>query len=105
MDDQLFLEKINEIAREHGLRLPAPRDREPTSAAFLSEWARFLEECVKNGVALSDERWPRLTVESRSPHTVFALDPHTMTAADPDFRVGLQLLMGLLEARKSKDDG
>ena len=104
MDDGLFLERINEIARSQRLRLPAPRDLEAPSTAFLTEWARFLEDCVKKGIVLSDERWQRLTVESRTPHTVFALDPHTTAAADPDFRVGLQLLMGLLEGRKTKED-
>jgi hypothetical protein len=103
MDDELFLQRVNEIGRDHGLRLPAPRDGEAPSTAFLSEWARFLEDCVKKGIALSDERWSRLTVESRTPHTVFALDPQPTAAADPDFRVGLQLLMGLLQGRESKD--
>jgi len=101
MDDGLFLDKINEIARQHRLRLPAPREGEAPSAAFLSEWARFLEDCVKKGITLSDERWQRLTVASRAPHTVFALDACAQAAVDPDFRVGLQLLMGLLEGRES----
>jgi hypothetical protein len=102
MDDELFLERINDIARDHRLRLPASREGEAPSAAFLGEWARFLEDCLKKGIALSDERWPRLTVASRSPHTVFALEPAASKAADPDFRVGLQLLMGLLEGREAK---
>jgi hypothetical protein len=103
MDDELFLERINEIAREHRLRVPAAKDGEAPTTAFLSEWARFLEDCVKKGIALSDERWPRLTVESRSPHTVFALDQQPTPEVEPDFRVGLQLLMGLLQGRESKD--
>jgi hypothetical protein len=104
MDDELFLAKLNDIAREHTLRLPASREGEAPSAAFMIEWARFLEDCAKNGIALSDERWPRLTVESRSPHAIFSLDERTSAAADPDFRVGLQLLMGLLEGRESPHD-
>jgi len=103
MDDELFLERINEIARDQRLHLPTPREGEAPSTAFLSEWARFLEGCVKKGIPLSDERWQRLTAESRTPHAVFALDPHTSAAVDPDFRVGLQLLMGLLAGRESKD--
>ncbi len=79
MDDELFLTKINEIARENRLRLPALRSGELPSAAFLAEWAKFLEECVKKGVALSDERWRRLTVESRIP--AHRLRPRTATAA------------------------
>ena len=104
MDDGLFLERLNEIARHHKLRLPVPRDGEAPSAAFLSEWARFLEDCVKKGIVLSDERWQRLTVATRTPHTVFDLDRNAPAAVDPDFRVGLQLLMGLLAGRESKED-
>ena len=103
IDDEVFIGKVNEIARENHLRLPSLRSGETPTGAFLAEWAKFLEDCVKKGIALSDERWQRLTLESRIPHVVFGLELGASTAGDPDFRVGLQLLMGLLEKRDSEN--
>ena len=101
LDDDAFVTRINEISRKNRLRLPALKSGELPSAAFLAEWAKFLEECVRKGVALSDERWRRLTVKTKSPHTVFALEESTAVRVDPDFRVGLALLIGLLDEQNA----
>ncbi len=103
MDDELFIIRINEIARTNRLRLPALSVGEPPSAEFLAEWARFLEDCVKKGIGLSDEQWQRVTLKARLPHTVFALEGAASPAIDPDFRVGLTLLMGLLEEHEATE--
>lgn len=103
MDDEVFLGKVNDISRRNRLSLPTVTPGELPPASFLAEWARFLEDCVRNGLALSDERWQRLTVASRAPHAVFALEGAADASTDPDFRVGLQLLLGLLEGRKSDE--
>ncbi len=97
MEDKVFVSKLNTIAREEGLKLPFLTAGESPSSEFLDDWARFLEQCVKDGVQLSDARWKRLTVQSNVPHTRFSLDPGQDDPEDPDFRVGLQLLMGMLE--------
>jgi hypothetical protein len=101
MDDDLFIQKINEIAHHNRLRLPAVKPGETPSADFLAEWARFLEDCVKRGIGLSDEHWQRVALKSRSPHAVFALEGSASPTMDPDFRVGLTLLMGLLEEHET----
>ena len=101
LDDDAFVTRINEISRKNRLRLPALKSGELPSAAFLAEWAKFLEECVRKGVALSDDRWRRLTVKTKSPHTVFALEESSAVRVDPDFRVGLALLMGLLDEQNA----
>ena len=103
LDDEAFVARINEIARRDRLRLPAVKGGELPSTEFLAEWAKFLEDCVKQGVALSDERWGRVTVQSKSPHTVFALEESSGVRVDPDFRVGLALLMGLLGEHESEE--
>ncbi len=103
IDDDHFLSRINEISRRNRLSLPDRKAGELPPAPFLNEWAKFLEDCVKSGIALSDERWQRLTVTSRSPHAVFSLEGSASVAADPDFRVGLQLLLGLLEEHEAPE--
>lgn len=103
LDDEVFLGKINEISRRNRLSLPAVKAGQLPPSAFLAEWAKFLEDCVRNGVPLSDERWQRLTVKSRVPQTVFSLEASSDTGSDPDFRVGLQLLLGLLGDQESED--
>ncbi len=98
MDDARFISVLNAASQEHGLVMPRLREAEPPPGAFLSEWLGFLEACVRSGVALSDERWRKISVESSSPWTRFRLEADGQAAPDPDFRVGLQLLMGMLEA-------
>jgi hypothetical protein len=97
MEDELFISKINEIARKNHLTLPALKEGDVPSTDFLDVWAMFLEDCVKKGIPLSDERWPRVSVKSRTPETVFMLEEPTGERVDPEFRVGLQLLVGLLD--------
>ena len=63
-----------------------------------------LETCVKKGIHLSDDRWQRVSVLSKTPHTVFVLEDAGGDPGDPDFRVGLQLLMGLLEEQEENED-
>jgi hypothetical protein len=96
MEDTVFVSKLNSIARDESLKLPFLSTGESPSTEFLDDWARFLELCVKEGVQLSDARWKRVTVTSNAPHTRFALDLGEDDPEDPDFRVGLQLLMGML---------
>ncbi len=97
MDDELFVSKINEFARKNHLKLPALKTGDLPSSDFLGVWAVFLEDCVKSGIALSDDRWPRVKLKSSTPETVFMLDGPSDESADPEFRVGLQLLVGLLD--------
>lgn len=100
MEDELFISKINEIARKNHLKLPALKSGELPSSDFLGVWAMFLEDCVKKGIALSDDRWGRITVKSKNPFTVFMLEEPTGGEVDQEFRVGLQLLMGLLDEQE-----
>lgn len=104
LDDDVFLGRINDISRRNSLRLPAVKPGELPPASFLAEWAKFLEDCVRGGVPLSDERWQRLTVVSREPQAVFSLEASSDTASDPDFRVGLQLFLGLLGEQETDDE-
>ena len=97
MDDQRFLSRINSISRDHGLMIPAIQEGEPPSGALLERWAQFLEACVKQSISLADPRWQRLNAEARRDHTRFYLEDGAEPPSDPDFRVGLQLLMGMLE--------
>lgn len=104
MDDTNFIRRINEIARRNQLKLPSVKKGDLPPVEFLDDWALFLETCVRQGVALSDDRWKRVAVLSRTPHTVFVLEETVGEGGDPDFRVGLQLLMGLLEEQGENDD-
>ncbi len=96
MDDRAFVTRLNDITREHRLKLPVLRKDEDASGHFLSDWVKFLELCVKKGLHLSDPRWQQLSVEGDRPHTRFSIETEGAPPADPDFRVGLQLLMGML---------
>jgi len=96
MNDDQFIRNINKITVEHGLRLPmigdAASQRDEASA-----WAGFLELCVKGGIKISDPRWRRLAFAKQKPVTVFELQGASSEPSDSDFRVGLQLLIGMLE--------
>lgn len=104
MDEAVFVYKLNEIARDHHLKLPVLKKRDAPSPKLLVEWASFLEACVKKGLSLSDPLWQRLRVESNSPHARFALEGSGEEPDDEDFRIGLQLLMGLMEQPESDED-
>lgn len=96
MNDDQFLKNINRITAEHGLRLPMIGDAQPPGAE-VSAWAEFLEVCVKKGIKISDPRWRRLSFAKQEPVTVFELQGPSLEPSDTDFRVGLQLLIGMLE--------
>jgi hypothetical protein len=97
VNDQQFISILNAVSQEKGLHLPALSGNEPPSGEFLSEWAVFLETCVKKGIGLSDPRWQRVSIESNVPHSLFSLEAGGDPSSDEDFRVGLQLLVGLLD--------
>lgn len=96
MDDERFIATLNNITSQSRLRLPVI-DESPPSGEAVSAWAAFLQQCVKRGLKLSDPRWGRVTIEQHKPVTVFELRGSSSEAPDTDFRVGLQLLMGMLE--------
>ena len=96
MDDQQFLTRINKVTADNHLRLPVIDSDRPSGEA-VAAWAGFLELCVKKGIRMSDSRWTILTLARNKPVTVFELHGATGEPRDPDFRVGLQLLMGMLE--------
>ena len=96
IDDPKFISKLNQISRNHGGSLPVLGGGETPSSEFLSDWARFLENCVKEGIPLSDPRWQRVGVSDDTGYTHFTLEIDDDSPQDPDFRVGLQLLMGIL---------
>lgn len=96
MDDERFITTVNRITSENRLRLPVI-DESPPSGDTISAWAEFLQLCVKRGIKLSDPRWSRVTIDKHKPTTVFELQGPAVERSDPDFRVGLQLLMGMLE--------
>lgn len=96
MNDNQFLKNINRIVSDHHLCLPTIGDA-PSKREDVSTWAKFLELCVKNGIKISDPRWRRLAFAQQKPVTVFELKASTSEPTDSDFRVGLQLLIGMLE--------
>jgi len=97
MDDKSFISKLNKIARDHELVLPALREDETPTDGFLADWTGFLESSVKSGIMLSDPRWQRLSILKNTPHARFSLEDDEGDSPDPDFRIGLQLLLGMLE--------
>ena len=101
MNDRQFISTLNAVWHNRGMRMPVlSGDRSPSSE-FLAEWAEFLEACVKKGIGLSDKRWQRVTIQSDSPGHQFTLLAGKESSPDADFRVGLQLLMGLLGTDKT----
>jgi hypothetical protein len=97
MNDNQFISILNTASREHELVLHAGQGEHP-SGALLHAWARFLEACMQKGVDLGDPRWQHVALSEGAPYARFALQAAGRTPADkdPDFRVGLQLLLGLL---------
>ena len=102
MNDQQFLSILNAVAREQRFHLPVLKPGESPSSGFLEDWAGYLETCVRKGVVLSDVRWQRVSIESNTPHSRFALEAGGDPAEDADFRVGLQLLLGMLDPDNGK---
>jgi len=99
MEDEQFVARLNRIALERRLSLPG-LDTAAPSADTVEAWAGFLEACVRGGIRLSDPRWKRLTLGKSQPVATFELVPEAAGTRDADFRVGLQLLVGMLD-----DDG
>ena len=99
LDDHQFLLTINREAARAGRPLPSLVDQSPDT---LRVWGSFLEACLRNGISLSDPRWERVSVSSREPVTAFELGSGAPTRGDDDddFRLGLQLLMGMLGDRQ-----
>jgi hypothetical protein len=97
MRDDQFIAKLNRVLAEQGGELPALEGSGPPDGHTLTFWADFLRACVRAGVELSDPRWAQLTVVRRGKHTELALDPQEQPEPDDAFKVGLQLLMGMLE--------
>ncbi|MEE9270861.1 MAG: hypothetical protein V3V49_11435 [Candidatus Krumholzibacteria bacterium] len=102
IDDRKFISRLNQISRSHGATLPALKRGESPSGEFLADWARFLENCVKQDIPLSDPRWQRVGVQDKTTYTHFMLELDDEDRQDSEFRVGLQLLMGILG---NEDDG
>ena len=107
MNDAKFLSILNGVTREHQLKLPVlPRDKPPTGDA-IAAWATCLEQCIKQGIALSDPRWQRVSIDSQKKYTAFSLEAGKDEVDDGEFRVGLQLLISMLggyESDKNEDD-
>ncbi len=97
MNDAQFISTLNAVTREHRMRLPVLSPKAAPSSEAIEAWASCLELCMKRGIELSDPRWHRVTVKSNTQYTVFALEGDLEPDPDVDFRVGLQLLMGILE--------
>jgi hypothetical protein len=102
MNDQRFLSILNSVSQERGFHVPVLKRGESPSSGFLEDWAEFLETCVRKGLVLSDPRWQRVAIESNSPHSQFTLEAGgSEPSEDSDFRVGLQLLLGMLDPDNS----
>ena len=99
MDDAQFIARINRILGESGSELPFPSPAEVPDGGAVARWAAFLEACVKAGIQLSDARWQQLTVVRHGSVVELELDPSHNSDTDDEFKVGLQLLMGLLGGR------
>ncbi|NIM19960.1 MAG: hypothetical protein GTO51_06920 [Candidatus Latescibacteria bacterium] len=102
MNDSQFISILNSITRKHRLKLPLLRADEPPSSEAISIWANCLKLCMKQGISLSDSRWKRVTIQDGEKCTTFSLEKSPEPLPDDDFRVGLQLLMGLLENYKEE---
>ena len=97
MDDKQFITSVNRVAAVNKFRLPEIKESPPSSET-ISAWAGFLHMCVKRGIKLSDPRWENITVSRNKPFTVFELPGASTENTDDDFRVGLQLLMRMLDS-------
>ena len=93
MTGDTFVSTLNRITRQKRLRLPALDSQGDVDA--VAAWASFLGQCVRAGISVSDPRWQRLTIENERPYTEFVLREEAEGEPDDDFKVGLQLLMGM----------
>jgi len=95
MDDSQFTNILNRLSHEKRIDIRRFHSKTP-KGADVSSWVDLLQSAIREGVALSDPRWRRLTVENRRDRTVFALRAADQTEPDEDFRLGLQLFMTIL---------
>ena len=98
MTDAQFLTTLNTITQDHKLKLPLlTADKTPTSDD-VAVWASCLQLCVKKGISISDPRWKRVKVKRTARNfTIFELEKPSDEEPDEDFKVGLQLLMGMMD--------
>jgi len=100
MDDVHFLRKLNEHAVRE--RLNKKLIERPDDDSYVDRWVSFMASCLRDGLALSDERWSRLVVRDSGPAIRFELAAGSPEEGrDADFRLGLQLLVGLLGTDKN----
>jgi hypothetical protein len=102
MRDEQFIAKLNRVLADLGGDLPSLDGSGRPDSKTVAFWADFLQACVRSGVELSDPRWAHLSVVRRGSATELALDPVDKPELDDEFKVGLQLLMGMLGGQ---DDG
>ena len=102
MNDRDFIGKLNDLSLEGELVMPVLKEGDTPPQAFLERWTHFLETCVKKGIKLSDDRWQRLSIVSNDPVVRFDLGAPE-SKADEDFRIGLQLLVGMLGSDDTDD--
>jgi hypothetical protein len=98
MDNEHFIARINRLLAERGTELPLMEPDSTPDSDAVAAWAAFLQACVKSGIQLSDPRWSQLRVVRRSPVTQLALEAGDTKGRDDEFKVGLQLLMGIFGA-------
>lgn len=105
MNDAQFLSTLNTITQGHKLKLPLlSADKAPTSDD-VAVWANCLQLCVKQGISISDPRWKRLKVKRMArDFTIFELEKSSEEEPDEDFKVGLQLLMGMMDQYEQTND-
>lgn len=96
MDSDQFVAKLNRIAADLPGELPVLDGQKAPSSGVIAAWAAFLQRCVKAGIHISDERWQSLSMTRRGGVVEFSLEQPGHGEPDEDFRVGLQLLMGML---------
>ena len=96
MNDAKFLAILNSVTEQHQLKLAVLSKNKPPSSEAVLAWATCLEQCIKQGIELSDPRWQRVTIASTKGYTTFALEQRTDEIDDGEFRIGLQLLMGMM---------
>jgi hypothetical protein len=98
MDNDQFITRINRILTRRGVSLPVLDANTARDSRAVAAWAGFLEECVRGGIQLSDPRWKRLRVVQQAPVTKLALEGED-APRDDEFKVGLQLLVGILSGK------
>ncbi len=99
MDNDQFITRINRILGESGTTLPFPAPAETPDSEAVARWAEFLKACLKSGIQLSDPRWQQLTIVRHGSDVELTLESAGSGEPDDEFKVGLQLLMGLLGGR------